>query len=572
MFKTEIKQELEDNFQPQCRGCLSMGRDLRPIGNYYDLYCKLLEGGFYGVGLSSDSIQVCWECTSLLRKFSQFKEQVRKANEMIRIGQNYIFGTLSSLTTVIIHDTQPNIIYVNETNIQSSTIKQNIDENDDSHDSITNDNETAPNIDETELKIDVKHELSSNNTVNEEEGAKTEESNLKNEQTPVKKKVKYKNKWAEKRALLNKQPKFKIVTNKDLVIEKYFRRVHIDVDTVRNFMERKRDKEEFRKSSFKCERCVVVFKSDRLLIKHNNKYHEEIIGEYTCDICKRRFPKKRHLSCHINRHTIRFECRLCKYSCRSKEDINMHINNKHKKFFQCLQCELPFSCRQEFFQHYKEWHEKFICDHCGVSFKMRYCIEDHMKKKHSPFECVPCNKRFARYNGLWFHNKVCHTAPRDGAPATAYCVECDKRFPDVYRYKWHLHNSVKHTPKKKIKIPCPDCNKVFSKNIYMKDHHNLIHLKNFKYRCEECNKNFVRNADLVKHRRRIHEGVLPPRNKICYVCGRGFTTNEILTHHVRTHTGERPHRCAACPAAFAQRAALTAHARAPHPKAKNFEP
>lgn len=49
MFKTEIKQELEDNFQPQCRGCLSMGRDLRPIGKYYDLYCKLLEGGFYGV-------------------------------------------------------------------------------------------------------------------------------------------------------------------------------------------------------------------------------------------------------------------------------------------------------------------------------------------------------------------------------------------------------------------------------------------------------------------------------------------------------------------------------------------
>ncbi|CAH2064485.1 unnamed protein product, partial [Iphiclides podalirius] len=217
-------------------------------------------------------------------------------------------------------------------------------------------------------------------------------------------------------------------------------------------------------------------------------------------------------------------------------------------------------CRQEFFKHYKEWHQKFVCDTCGISFTMRYCIKDHIRKQHSPFECRPCSKLFARYNGLWLHNKVRHGAPTP----PAYCVECDRRYPDRYSYGWHLANSVRHRPRPKRRIPCPECDKVFSKNIYMKDHYNLVHLKNFKYRCEECNKNFIRNADLKKHNRRVHEGIMPPKNKICYVCGRGFTTNKILANHLRTHTGERPFACAQCPSRFAQSSALASHVRSIH--------
>ncbi|GBP82115.1 Oocyte zinc finger protein XlCOF22 [Eumeta japonica] len=186
---------------------------------------------------------------------------------------------------------------------------------------------------------------------------------------------------------------------------------------------------------------------------------------------------------------------------------------------------LHTSSRKEFYQHYKEWHQRFVCDHCGMSFKMRYCIKSHLRKKHSPFECKMCNKIFSRYNGLWLHNKVKHPA---GELEKAYCVECNKHFDNVYCYKWHLNNSVVHKPRKK---------------------------------------NFSRNADLVKHRRRVHEGVQTPRNKICYVCGRGFSSNKILNNHIRTHTGEKPFACAHCPARFAQSVALAGHQRNVHFKA-----
>ncbi|XP_046976268.1 zinc finger protein 721-like isoform X2 [Vanessa cardui] len=75
----------------------------------------------------------------------------------------------------------------------------------------------------------------------------------------------------------------------------------------------------------------------------------------------------------------------------------------------------------------------------------------------------------------------------------------------------------------------------FSKNIHMKNYSDLVHLKRIKFKCDSCEKYFGRNADLAKHRRRVHEGVRPPRDKICRVCGRGFTSNKLLAGHARTH-------------------------------------
>ncbi|XP_028176921.1 zinc finger protein 250-like isoform X2 [Ostrinia furnacalis] len=509
--------------------------------------------------LPSEDIQLCWECIGQLRKLTQFQRQVRKANNMIQTCQNFMFGTLSNLTTVIMNDTYPNIIYVNNTNIENDVDNENINHKDEC-DSVNNDNDAFNDDNDSFFKDnDSKVDIKVDNTVLNDTVNEKKEVNIDN-QNEIKRKVKYRNKWAEKRARLNKKPKFKVLTYKELTVDKYFRREQIDVETSM----KERDGDGFVKGM--CGKCGITLKDEGMLLKHT--CHKKTTGTYICDVCNRRLSQKSQLLRHIRRHFVKYYCKLCKFRCKIKEEGMKHLVNDHRKVFQCLKCELAFASRQEFSQHYKEWHEKFVCDHCGVSFKMRYCIKDHIRKQHSPFECAPCNKKFARYNGLWFHNKVCHPPPSDGPPLGAYCVECDKRFPDVYRYKWHLQNSVKHTPKKKIRVPCPDCSKVFSKNIYMKDHYNLVHLKNFKYRCEECDKNFVRNADLVKHRRKIHEGILPPKNKICYVCGRGFTTNEILSHHLRTHSGERPHQCTACPAAFAQRAALRAHKRTPHPSTR----
>ncbi|XP_048002919.1 zinc finger protein 595-like [Leguminivora glycinivorella] len=377
---------------------------------------------------------------------------------------------------------------------------------------------------------------------------------LKKKESEIKKTLKVKNnKWTLKRALQNKKPKFKVIDNGNI-----FRKVKLSSEELKNWLGKEKQSEFYMSCVFKCESCVLGFKDEKCLAKHIDRCHNEATGPYACDICYSRAPTKRSLAAHIRSHYYTFECRLCAFVCHATRR-RVHARS-HKVVLECVKCGLQFGSRREFYQHYKEWHERYICDHCGVAFKMRYCIKDHIRKQHSAFECKLCDKKFSRYNGLWLHKKVCHSEPSQ----SAYCVECDRHYADVYRYRWHLSNSARHRPRAKLRIPCPGCDKVFTKRIYMKDHFDLVHLKKYKYRCEQCDKNFLRNADLVQHRKRVHEGILPPKNKICYMCGRGFTTNKILRNHVRTHTGERPFACARCPAAFAQRTALQQHKRKRH--------
>ncbi|KAI5636827.1 hypothetical protein NE865_10418 [Phthorimaea operculella] len=483
----------------------------------------------------AEQMQVCWECRASLRRAEMFQSRVEKAYEVLNIEQTH--GSLSSLTTVVLNDAHPHTIYIEIT--KSENVQEDISL-EVSHEEFCNDDFIDPteNLPQELSILDVKKEVK-----------------YTKEETQSKKA----NRWAQKRAKQNKKPKFRIITNKD--VEKIIRVERMDLQELHNYLQSKKFSESFKNMCYKCESCVKGFKDKNVYLQHCRKYHKETKRGYTCDICSSTFKSKRHLAAHIDKHYNKYVCLVCGHLSYCMEDRELHLQ-RHRKAFQCLKCELVFSTRREFYKHYKEWHEKFICDHCGISFKMRYCIKDHIRKQHSPFECLPCNKRFARYNGLWLHNKTHHTTTSSGNDA--YCVECDKHYPDIYRYRWHLANSARHKPRKKTRVPCPGCDKVFSKNIYMKDHYNLVHLKCYKYCCDHCNKNFIRNADLVKHRRRVHEGQLPPKNKICYMCGKGFTTNKILANHIRTHTGERPFACTMCPARFAQSAALVGHTRALH--------
>ncbi|XP_063371874.1 GDNF-inducible zinc finger protein 1-like [Cydia amplana] len=143
-----------------------------------------------------------------------------------------------------------------------------------------------------------------------------------------------------------------------------------------------------------------------------------------------------------------------------------------------------------------------------------------------------------------------------------YCVECDLQFTNSLLYNEHVKRSTKH--RTKPRVPCPSCDKTYSKRVYMTNHFNLEHLKESKFVCPLCDRRFLNGFRLRYHVKYYHEKAPKPKNHMCSYCGKGFNTRRILDNHVRTHTGERPFACEHCTAAFAQATALKTHVRSAH--------
>ncbi|XP_013141787.1 PREDICTED: zinc finger protein 254-like [Papilio polytes] len=319
------------------------------------------------------------------------------------------------------------------------------------------------------------------------------------------------------------------------------------------------------KYKFKCGICNTPFYKKINLQRHTILTHLPAKGPYKCCECVYETQYISELHEHWRKHRV-YKCRLCPNSFVTVTQMIRHLQQTHKHIYQCLECRKEFYTYRDIFLHYKEAHNQRTCDHCGKAFRRKKLLEQHMIYQHLPRKCDHCGEICKSAHGLGVHKRICRPEKHFKVivPELSYCVECDKQYDSIEKYQNHLRSAVLHNPPEPVKVPCPECGKIFSRKLYMNNHYKLFHMKKSKHYCEICNKYFISAFSLRNHRKGVHEKKYPPKDKICDVCGRGFRANRILIHHKRTHTGEKPHQCAYCPSAFAQITAKKTHERTQH--------
>ena len=106
-----------------------------------------------------------------------------------------------------------------------------------------------------------------------------------------------------------------------------------------------------------------------------------------CFECDKSFLESSGLEVHISQeHNAdkKFECKTCRKSYSTEENLLAHILQTHEKKFDCDSCETSFKSEQELKIHDNEDHtNNYDCEQCDYQSHSQVSLDKHIDYKHT---------------------------------------------------------------------------------------------------------------------------------------------------------------------------------------------
>ncbi|XP_053960054.1 zinc finger protein 600-like isoform X2 [Anastrepha ludens] len=195
---------------------------------------------------------------------------------------------------------------------------------------------------------------------------------------------------------------------------------------------------------------------------------------------------------------------------------------------------------------------KYECSICQKKYKNPTSYRKHTLEKHNKvpdipdFKCETCNKIYPTERQLEIHARS-HMALEDKLDIP--CPYCERKFTKVSVMRQHVRGI--HENKKPY--VCDECGRPI-KTLAALVEHKLVHTNDTPYECEVCQRAFKNKARLKAHLETHTDSSF-----ICSECGLLLNTRRTLKMHMLVHSDAKRYKCDFCPAAFKRTKALKNH-------------